>query len=162
MTTAPLRKAVGPGTAGPDRLRRLAGRPALWRVTAALAATALAAIFFFVAPGSVELVKYSPLAGGPAGFALPAWARPCLRNRYPSLALPQLAFCARADGRVVGYVTKDDGETHLLVTGGLHVTLVEIPPGSHKPAWGSRVTAVGPLTSTDGLREVQTIQLGGS
>ena len=47
------------------------------------------------------------------------------------------------------------------MTGGFHVTLVEIPPGSHK-SWGSRVTAVGPRTKTDGLSEVQTIQLGSS
>jgi hypothetical protein len=111
------------------------------------------------APWAVSVIKYAPTTGGPAASSLPSWAQPCLANRYPALTEPQIGFCARADGRVIGFVTKDSGETHLLVTGGFHVTLVELKPGTHRPSWGSRIVAVGPLTTTDGLREIQAIRL---
>ena len=53
-----------------------------------------------------------------------------MANKYPSLSEPQIGFCARTEGRVVGFLTKDNGETHLLVTGGFHLTLVELKPGT--------------------------------
>jgi hypothetical protein len=160
LTTVPLRKTVEPATSWLDRLRRTAARPALWRLAAGVCAASLAAILFFAAPGSVSLVKYGPEAGGPPASALPVWSRPCvLANQYPSMSEPQLAFCARADGRVIGSFSGDKGETHLLVTGGFHITLVELKLGTHKPAWGSRIVAVGPLTTSDDLRELKAITI---
>lgn len=157
MTTATLPEAARSGSAGLARLSKLVRRPALWRITSGVAGAALAAIMFFAAPGSIELVRHAP--GGAGSSALPMWARPCLDDPYVSVEGPLLAFCARADGRVVGSVTKSDGETHLVLTGGFHLTLVQLPPGIQRPSWGSRVVAVGPLGSTDGLRELQAIRL---
>jgi hypothetical protein len=77
------------------------------------------------------------------------------------LAKSRLAFCARADGRVIASFAADGGETHLLVAGGLHLTLVELRPGMHAPRWGSRIVAVGPLGSSDGLRELRAVSLVG-
>jgi hypothetical protein len=160
LTTVPLRETVEPASGWLDRVRRTAARPALWRISVAMCAAALATILFFTAPGSVSLVKYGPEAGGPSASTLPAWSRPCVvANRYPSMSQPQLAFCARADGRVIGFVGGDEGETHLLVTGGFHITLVELKLGTRKPPWGSRIVAVGPLTRSDGLRELKAVRI---
>jgi hypothetical protein len=115
-------------------------------------------MLLFAAPGSVRLIKYSPDASNLAGSTLPAWARPCLADEYSSPP-PRIGFCARADGRVVGFITKDGGETHLLVTGGFHFTLVELKRGTHRPSWGSRIIAVGPMTTSDGLRELKAIRI---
>jgi hypothetical protein len=60
---------------------------------------------------------------------------------------------------VIGSVTKDDGETHLLVAGGFHLTLVELQRGTRTPSWGSAIVAIGPLTTTDGLRELHALRL---
>lgn len=159
MTTVSHPETARPTYARRDRFRRALRGPALWRVTAAISAAIFAVVLFFAAPGSVSVIKYAPNAGGAPASALPAWARPCLVNRYPSLSEPQLAFCARADGRVVGFVSKDDGEAHLLVAGGFHLTLVELKPHTPRPSWGSRIVAVGPLSSTDGLRELEAQRL---
>jgi hypothetical protein len=160
LTTVPLRETVEPATSWLDRIRPAGARPAPWRVSAAICAAALAAILFFAAPGSVSLVRYGPEAGGPPASNLPAWSRACVvANRYPSMSETQLAFCARADGRVIGFVNGDEGETHLLVTGAFHITLVELKLGTPKPSWGSRIVAVGPLTTSDGLRELKAIRI---
>jgi hypothetical protein len=133
----------------------------VWRVAAAIAAAVLAASLFATMPGSVTIVKYAPGQGGPAATHLPTWARLCLQVRYPSLEEHQLAFCARVDGRVIGSVTKSSGETHLLVTGGLHFSLVELKPGMRAPGWGSRITAVGPMGSGEGgFRELKALRVG--
>lgn len=89
---------------------------------------------------------------------LPSWSRPCVIDTPPAGGTNTLAFCARVHGRVVGIVTKaasDDGERHVLVTGGFHVTLVELREDMPTPAWGSVVTVVGPLQKASfGLREM--------
>jgi hypothetical protein len=134
----------------------------LWRVAAELAALVLAASIFAAAPGSVMVVQYAPVPGSPAAAAMPSWARPCLRS-YPTRGERELGFCARVDGRVIAWATKSDGETHLLVAGGLHLTLVELKPGMRKPAWGSRISAVGPLLPpTAGMREIRALEVRGA
>jgi hypothetical protein len=126
----------------------------VWRVAAALVATALCAFLFVVGPGSVELVARASLSGVHGGQPAPRWTRPCFRQR-PALRYPELAFCARVSGRILGSRTLS-GETHLFVSGGFHFTLVELPSGSRVPLWGSRITAVGPLVRGEwGLRELK-------
>jgi hypothetical protein len=64
------------------------------------------------------------------------------------------------DGRVIGVVRKSSGETHLLVTGGLHFSLVELKPGMPVPGWGSRIIAVGPMGSGEGgFRELKALRV---
>jgi hypothetical protein len=72
----------------------------------------------------------------------------------------EVAFCARLTGRVIATSTKHSGEAHLLVSGGLHLTIVEVPAGRPVPGWGSWVTAVGPLLADqNGLRELLAVQV---
>lgn len=149
----------------------LAGSRRAWWIAAALAATALGALMFVSAPGSIKIVaavpadaRFSSLHSSsavPAG--LPGWARPCL-GQVPDVRQPPTAFCARVDGRVIGSFTKSEPvgpETHLLVTGGFHVTLVELRPGTPVPSWGSHIVAVGPLAAEElGLRELKAVSVG--
>jgi hypothetical protein len=158
LTTVPLRDAVRPATGWLDRFRGIDRRPALWRVTAAVTAAAFAAVLFLAAPGSVELVRNAPDSGAPAS-SLRGWTAPCRSNEYVPLGASQVAFCARTDGRVIGSFTNGVGETHVLVAGGFHLTLVELKRGMHTPSWGSRIVAVGPMATTDGLRELHAITL---
>jgi hypothetical protein len=118
-----------------------------------------AAVIFFAAPGSVDLARYAGAAGAQGDSPLPGWARPCLDAPYVSVEGAELAVCARVDGRVTASIVKDDGDTHVLVAGGFHLTLVQLPHGAHAPSWGSRIVAVGPLGSTDGVRELQAIRV---
>lgn len=161
MTTAILPEAARSGPTGFGRLGKPARHQGLWRAAAALAGAALAATLFFEAPGSVKLVRYGPGSGGSPASALPGWTRPCLNDPSVDVEGPRLAFCARADGRVVGSITNANGETHLLLTGGFHLTLVQLRRGAHTPSWGSRIIAIGPLGRADGLRELQAISLVG-
>jgi hypothetical protein len=154
-----LCEAAAPANGEPGRLRRLAGSPALWRVTGAVTAAALAVILFFAAPGSVEIVTYTPAPGGPPASEETSWMQPCLGNRYVALGTGQIAFCARTDGRVIASFTSGEGERHVLIAGGFHLTLVELKRGMHTPSWGSRIVAVGPLATTNGLRELHAITL---
>jgi hypothetical protein len=133
----------------------------LWRATAALAAVALAVLVFFAAPGSVTLMRYSPLRITETTSGWKTWAGPCLRRVDPMFRRGQLAFCARVDGRVIGsHTSGTTGETHLLVLGAFHATLVELQRGTAVPSWGSRIIAVGPLSQGDGgLRELQAVWL---
>lgn len=131
----------------------------LWRATAVVAAATFAAMVFLAAPGSFEQVRDAPAVTGSAAGTLPAWAGPCLHNRDPSPGEPLLAFCARVEGRVIGSATNSRGETHMLVVGGFHATLVQLPTGTHALPWGSHVTAVGPLNSGDVLRELQAVRV---
>lgn len=115
----------------------------------------MCALLFMAAPGSIQILGRAPAAHSPA------WAQPCLAQG-PQFDAQQLAFCARVDGRVIATQSKRDGETHLLVLGGFHVTLVELPDRAHMPSWGSRVVAVGPMqAASHGLREVKAITLWG-
>ncbi len=134
-----------------------------------MAATALGALLFVSAPGSMRIVRavptdvrFSSASAVPAG--LPSWARPCV-GQVPDVRQPTIAFCARVDGRVIGSFTKSEPigpETHLLVTGGFHMTLVELRPGTPVPSWGSRIVAVGPLAAEElGLRELKAVTVGG-
>jgi hypothetical protein len=142
---------------GAGRILEVGHRLRLWRVAAVETALAPAATLFAAVPGSVAVVKYAPPRGNAAAARLPTWTRPCL-DIDPGLERPQIDFCARVDGRVIGWMSKPDGETHLLVTGGLHITVVELKPGLRKPSWGARITAVGPMTTTGGLRELQAVR----
>jgi hypothetical protein len=160
LTTVSSQDAARPGIDLAGRLLEAARRRRFWRVAAVLAAVVLAASLLAAVPGSVAIVKYAPGQGGPAATSIPAWARTCLQIRYPSLEEHQLAFCARVDGRVIGSVTKSNGETHLLVTGGLHFSVVELKPGMRAPGWGSRITAVGPMGSGEGgFRELKALHV---
>lgn len=144
----------------PHRRSTLRSRAGAWRAAAVLAAVALAALILAAAPGSITLLRYPPGYTSSSTPGWQTWAGPCLRQVPRVLNRGQLAFCARLDGRVVG--THTDGsrkETHLLVLGGFHMTLLELPRGTtHAPPWGSRVLAVGPLSrDIAGLREMQAV-----
>jgi len=56
-------------------------------------------------------------------------------------------------------MTNGVGETHVLVAGGLHLTLVELRRGMRTPFWGSRIVAVGPVGRSNGLRELHALTL---
>lgn len=157
----PSGTAAALASAFADRVRTAVVRANPWRITAVLAATVLGAVLWLAGPGSIEVLAHPPVTGLGARGSTPAWTRPCLRD-LPTLGQQQLAFCARLDGRVVASQTKDrDGESHLLVIGGFHFTLVELPSGAHVPAWGSRITVVGPLFSGSyGLRELKAVWVG--
>ena len=119
---------------------------------------ALVGLIVTAAPGSVRVLRQTPASSSDA-TRVPGWARPCVDA--PIVSLRQ-AFCARVDGRVLASFTKSDGETHLLVTGGFHVTLIEVERGTKLPSWGSRIVAVGPMIGESyGLREVRAISLAG-
>jgi hypothetical protein len=119
---------------------------------------ALLGLVVTAAPGSVRVLRQAP-ASSSAAARVPPWARPCVDA--PIVSLRQ-AFCARVDGRVVASHTKSDGETHLLVIGGFHATLVEVERGTRLPSWGARIVAVGPMIGEGyGLREIRAISLAG-
>jgi hypothetical protein len=121
-------------------------------------AVALVALIVVAAPGSVRIIERAPASSSGAA-AVPGWARPCVGA--PIVSLRQ-GFCARVDGRVMGSQTKSNGETHLLVLGGFHATLVEVERGDKLPGWGSRIVAIGPIIgSSAGLREVRAVSLAG-
>ena len=119
------------------------------------AGLALGALLFLVAPGSLEIVPVQPLG---AATEMPVWTRPCVIDTPPPHGARTLAFCAKVDGRVVASIAKSasgDGERHVLVTGGFHLTLVELGQREKTPRLGSRITAVGPLQRASyGLREL--------
>lgn len=142
---------AGRGHTVARRVWRAVNRPAVWRAATAVSATALGALIFLAGPGSVQVLTESP----PVGAAhVPSWAVSCAAVRPAAPGVNQLAYCARVDGRVIGS-TSEGGERHVIVTGGFHVTLVELPRGVRTPAWGSRIVAVGSLQSASfGLREL--------
>jgi hypothetical protein len=131
-------------------------RSRLWPVVALVAIAALCGSLFVVAPGSIQTLG----AAAELLPAVPRWAQPCL-ERSPVLAPQELTFCARVEGRVIAAHGGASGrEVHLLVTGDFHLTLVELKPGERAPAFGSWVTAVGPLFRGDfGLRELRALSL---
>lgn len=135
-------------------------RPRLWRVGAILAAVLFCVLMLLVAPGSMQVVRVQPLG---AASRMPAWTRPCVIDTPPPHDSSALAFCARVVGRVVGSIAKSesgDGERHVLVTGGFHVTLVELDGDLASPPLGSRITAVGPLQRASyGLRELIALSI---
>jgi hypothetical protein len=151
IETAPEEHGISsPGERSTGKARL---QPKMWRLAAALTATALCGFLFLVVPGSVEVVARAPLAPVHAGQTTSSWTRPCYRKQI--FRYPEVAFCARVTGRVVGSRTLS-GETHVFVSGGFHLTLVELPSGSRVPPWGSRITAVGPLLRGEyGLRELK-------
>lgn len=115
-------------------------RPALWRVGAGMAAVILCALLLMAGPGSMQVYAAR------SGARLPAWTRPCVIDTPPARDADRLASCVRMVGRVIATKEKSsDGERHVLVTGGFHVMLVELPPSAPMPGWGSRITAVGRL-----------------
>jgi len=122
----------------------------------------LVGLTFLTVPGSLSVIERSSIVA--PSVRLPAWARPCLIDTPPAHVDGRLAFCARVDGRVVGALSKPHStERHLLVTGGLHVTVVELPPGARQPGWGTRVVAVGPLQRAGhGLRELLALEFHSS
>lgn len=134
----------------------------LWRVAAALAAAALGVILFLTGPGSMQVLERAP-APGIAAPPLPAWAHPCVIDTPPPPGPDMLAFCSRVQGRVIAFETEHpSGERHVLLTGGFHLTLVELPAGAKEPSWGSTVTAVGPLhRASHGVRELIALSLRG-
>jgi hypothetical protein len=138
----------------------LARSIALWRTTAALAAVALCSLLFLAGPGSIQVIRPMPSV---APARLPAWARPCVIDTGSLQGAVQLAYCARVQGRVIADMGRGgDGERHVLVTGAFHVTLVELHRGMRVPAWGSRITAVGPLQRASyGVRELIALALDG-
>jgi hypothetical protein len=160
LTTVSSQEARRPSAARAGRLLEASRWLRLWRVAAGLAALVLAAANMLAATGSMKVVQYAPVPGSHAAAILPKWAGPC-STRYPSVGETDIAFCARVDGRVIAWATKPSGETHLLVAGGFHLTLVELKAGMHKPGWGSRITAVGPLLATDGMRELRAVMVRG-
>jgi hypothetical protein len=114
-----------------------------------VAAAALVALLLLAAPGSIQV-----LARAKGQTPMPKWAAPCSVVRPPSLGVRPLTYCARVDGRVIASLS-ENGERHVLVTGGFHLTLVELPRGARSPGWGSRIVAVGPLQAGSfGLREL--------
>ena len=106
------------------------------------------------------MIRIQPLG---STARLPAWSRACAIDSPPPDDATKLAFCARVQGRVVASIAKeqsDDGERHVLVTGGFHVTLVELRGAIPTPALGSRITAVGPLQRAGyGLRELIALSI---
>jgi hypothetical protein len=161
LTTVSSQDAARSSAAATGRLLEASRRLGFWRVAAGVAALVLAACIFAAAPGSVEVVQYAPVPASHAAAILPKWAGPC-STRYPSIGETDIAFCARVDGRVIAWATKPSGETHLLVAGGFHLTLVELKAGMHRPGLGSRITAVGPLLATDGMRELRAVMVRGT
>lgn len=144
------------------RIRLPLRRPALWRLTAFLAAVVLCGLIYLAGPGSLQVVTIQPLG---AASRMPAWARPCVIDTPPPHDSRTLAFCARVVGRVVASIAKSesgDGERHVLVTGGFHVTLVELDGKTPTPSLGARITAVGPLQRASyGLRELIALSFHG-
>jgi hypothetical protein len=143
-------------------VRAALGRAGWWRIAVAIVAAAMCILTFLTAPGGVAILPRAPVSLSTAGTELPAWARPCLRQT-PAHDHRPLAFCARVRGRVLASrTTARNGERHLLVAGGFHLTLVEMPDTMPAPGWGSVVTAVGPLLSGSyGLREVRATWVHG-
>jgi hypothetical protein len=74
----------------------------------------------------------------------------------------RLAFCARAEGRVIGSNHGPAaGEAHVAVLGGFHLVIVLLPEWARTPPLGSKVVAVGPLfRARDGQREIQAFKFG--
>lgn len=128
----------------------------VWRLSTAFAAVVLCGLLFLVGPGAVDIVARAPVSGAHRAGPLPSWTWPCLREETFS-RYPKLAFCARIAGRVLTSQTMG-GEPHVLVTGGFHLTLVELRSGARIPPRGSRITAVGPLFHGEwGLRELKAL-----
>jgi hypothetical protein len=114
----------------------------------------MTALLAISVPGSMEIVADAPMVGATP----PGWARVC--SATDVAPADQVAYCSRVTGRVIGSQGKQSGETHLLVTGGLHVTVVELPLGRRAPGWGSWVTAVGPLfTGSGGIPELRAVEV---
>jgi hypothetical protein len=144
----------------------------LWRVTAGIAAVALGVIVLCAGPGSIEIVSRVPAGATSASLAtpaaasaagLPSWTSRCF-GLVAEVDQAPLAFCARVEGRVIARYTKpDDRETHILVTGGWHVTLVELRPRARVPSLGSWVVAIGPLAAGAewGFREMKAVKVTG-
>jgi hypothetical protein len=58
------------------------------------------------------------------------------------------------------YSDAASGETHLLVVGGFHIVIVELPDAARRLGWGSHIIAVGPLLrARNGQRELQAISI---
>jgi hypothetical protein len=137
-------------------VRTTLDRPRLWRVTAALSALLLCGLVLASAQGSLTIIAHPPVAGGEGAVAPPAWVRLCTEGRARE-DRRRLGFCARVDGRVLGW-THGPGpqEAHLAVLSDFHIVIVRLPEGAATPPWGSQVIAIGPLfRSRDGQREVQ-------
>jgi hypothetical protein len=132
------------------------GRSRLWRVTAVLAALLLCALAFVCGQGSLTVIARQPAAGRLGVTASPAWERWCTRG-HPREDRKRLAFCARAEGRVLSSTTgPGPGEEHLAVLGDFHIVLIRLPDGTPMPARGTKIVAIGPLfRARDGQREVQ-------
>ncbi len=156
-----LRTGLGPARA--HRAPPGARRSWVWRAAATFTALLVCGVLVVAGPGSVQIVRHRHAIDSSTAIRTPSWTRPCYGHIQDS-DHPQLAFCARIDGRVIySDATAASGETHLLVVGGFHLVLVELRAGSRRPAWGSRITAVGPLLrARDGEREVQAVWVGGA
>lgn len=112
-------------------------------------------------PGSIQILRHAPGSREASRSPTPAWSRAC-SGRAARLGHPQLAFCARFDGRVI-FSDVESGETHLLAVGGFHIVVVELPPGTRGPGLGSRIVAVGPLLrARNGQREIQAMSVARS
>jgi hypothetical protein len=167
LMTGGLRRSTNWRGAIPVRARATRDRPRpggharRWRVAAALAGAALCGLLALAGPGSIEIVQRAPVNGSSLDSLTPTWSRACYR-RVPKLGHRRLAFCARFDGRVI-YSKVESGETHLLLVGGLHILIVELPEGKRGPGWGSRIVAVGPLLrARNGQRELRALWVGTS
>jgi hypothetical protein len=123
-----------------------------------LAAAALCGLIALVGPGSVEILQHAPVAGTTLNAGTPAWSRACY-NHPPRLGHPQLAYCARIEGRVI-YSSVGSRDTHLLVVGAFHLVIVELSAQARIPGWGSHIVAVGPLLrARNGQRELQAVSV---
>jgi hypothetical protein len=109
-------------------------------------------------PGSIQILQHAPGTREISRSPTASWSRAC-SGHSPRLDHPQLAFCARFDGRVI-FSHVESGETHLLAVGGFHMVIVELPPGTHSPGLGSHIVAIGPLLKArNGQRELQAVSV---
>jgi hypothetical protein len=141
--------------------RRALDRPRLWRVTAALAALLLGAVVLVCASGSLTVLARRPVTDGSGAAAEPSWVDWCTRGQ-PREDRVRLAFCARAEGRVIGSTHgPGPGEAHIAVLGDFQLVIVRLPDWTATPPWGSQVVAIGPLfRARDGQREIQAFRFG--
>jgi hypothetical protein len=139
-------------------IRALLDRPRLWRVTAVLAALLLCILIAGAAQGSIQVIARHPAADDTSAAA--SWQRWCTAGQVRD-DRKRLAYCARVNGLVLDSTHGPAAaETHVVVVGGFHLTVVRLPDGARTPAVGTRVVAVGPLVrARNGQREVQAFRL---
>ena len=122
-----------------------------------LAALLLCAILIACAQGSLTVLARQPPAHA---RGVPAWVGWCTRG-LPRQDRVRIAFCARAQGRVLDSSTGPaPGEAHLALLADFHLVLVRLPDYAPRPGLGAQVLAIGPLfRARDGQREIQAFRL---